>query len=74
VAFQIEVSFWAQMVSALQEAVGIGRVEMNLVLWVCSVFLDHLRCQFVMEGICPCGFDEVWPGVRLLQHSACDAQ
>jgi hypothetical protein len=67
VAFQIELAFWAEDVSALLLSVCIGGVEVHLFLYSSSMSADSLQCHFNREGIHQFDFDEALLGVFLSQ-------
>jgi hypothetical protein len=69
VAFQIELAFWAEDVSALLLSVCIGGVEVHLFLYSSSMSADSLQCHFNREGIHQFDFDEALLGVFLSQPS-----
>jgi hypothetical protein len=60
--------------SALESALCVGRVEVQLVMCVSRVFADSLRCHFGKEGSLMFGFDEALPGVFVSQASPSCAQ
>jgi len=64
----------AEVVSAPESAVCIGRVKVHLFLCICSMSADSLWCHFGKEGSRTCGFDEAYPGVFLSQPSPFFAQ
>jgi hypothetical protein len=64
----------AEVDSALDPAVSIGRVEVYLFLRVSSVAVDSLRCHFGKEGIQMGAFEEELPGVFVSPSSPFDAQ
>jgi hypothetical protein len=59
----------AEVESALESALCVGRVEVYLFLSVSSMSADSLRCHFGKEGSRTFGFDEALPGVFLLHTS-----
>ena len=64
----------AEVESALESAHCVGRVEVQLFLWVFSVSADSLRCHFGKEGSQTFGFDDALPGVFVSQPSSFCAQ
>jgi len=71
VLFRAVVALRAEVASAQESAVCLGRVEINLCLCVSNVCAESLQCQFGNEGICSSGFDKAWLGVFLSQDSPC---
>jgi hypothetical protein len=59
----------AQVESALESALCVGRVEVHLFFCVSSVLGDSLQWHFRKEGSWTFGFDEALPGVFVLQAS-----
>jgi len=66
-AFWTEVSFKAMVVSTWESAGWVDQMEVHLFLYVSSMSADSLWCHIGKEGIRPCGFDKVLPGVFLSQ-------
>jgi len=64
----------AEVESALESALCVGRVEVHLFLCMSSVSADSLRCHFGKEGSRTFGFDEALPGVFVSQPSPFCAQ
>jgi hypothetical protein len=60
--------------SALESALCVGRVEVHLFLCIASMSADSLQRHFGKEGSWTFGFDEVLPGVFVLQLSPFCAQ
>jgi hypothetical protein len=67
--FQVAVVCQADVASAQESAVGVGIVEVPLLLCVSGLSAEYLRYYFGKERICPLGFDESSLGVFLLQLS-----
>jgi len=68
-AFWVGWAFRAEVVSALESAACIGRVEVHLFIRITNVTADSLRCYVGKTGNRRCGFDDSWPGIILCQPS-----
>jgi len=64
----------AEVESALESALCVGRVEVHLFLCVSRVSAHSLQCHFGKEGSRTFGFDEALPGVFVSQPSPFCAQ
>jgi hypothetical protein len=51
----------------LESTISVVRVEIHLILGVCSMYVDYLWCCFVKEGCQTLDFDEPLPGVFVSQ-------
>ena len=63
----VRVECLAEVESALESTLCVGRVEVHLFLSMSSVSGDSLRCDVGKEGRRTFGFDEALPGVFVLQ-------
>jgi hypothetical protein len=55
VLFQAEVAFRAEVVTGLEWAICIGRVEVHMFLPIASLSADSVPCDVGEHGILPCG-------------------
>ena len=64
----------AEVESALESALCVGRGEVHVFLCLSSMSADYLQCLFGKEGSRAFGYDEALPGVSVSQPSPFYAQ